>query len=291
MPSGRPGCTHRSTDSRIEIFVASASHCTLTPANRPVPEPTSGISSLPFPDLRPGTTDFCANSLFVPIASPPPSPSRCVIGMPSIALFTSCANPTASSPGAKLPGREVSTGKTVTRFTGSSLKRELVWVSILESSATTCNRYHRRHRHHPERKPTRHLAFRPIRPGPPSAGPSPEMTDRFFGHVLPRRGREQKTLAKLLLLRLSPLRKGSRSLFSSSPPPCSTHIAHLTAPGLRIPDAWHPVAGMYARRVFTLDRRPACKGWACPKICAFAVGRGPNIQHLAFYRLPGGVIL
>ena len=126
-------------------------------------------------------------------------------------------------------------GKTISRFTDPHLKRELVWVSILESSATIRDRYHAGIA--AILKETNGISLFAQSGLPTDRGLFPEVSDRFFGHVLPA-PREDKDLSKLFL-RLFPSEKEVDRFFSL-PASLLDHIAHLTAPP-EDSDAWHPI--------------------------------------------------
>jgi site-specific recombinase len=167
--------------------------------------------------------------------------------------------------------------KTIARFTDPHLKRELVWVSILEASPVIRDRYHAGIA--AILKETNAISLFAQSGLPTDRGLVTEMSDRFFGHVLPA-PREDIDLSKLFL-RLFPSEKEVDRFFGL-PASLLNHIAHLTAPA-QDSDAWHPVVESMLGAFCLIGAR--VQGLGLSENLRARSEQAP-IQHLPFYRLP-----
>ena len=168
-------------------------------------------------------------------------------------------------------------GNAISRFTDPHLKRELVWVSILESSATIRDRYHAGIA--AILKETNAISLFAQSGLPTDRGLFPEVSDRFFGHILPA-PREDKDLSKLFL-RLFPSEKEVDRFFSL-PASLLDHIAHLTAPP-EDSNAWHPIVESMLGAFCLIGAR--VQGLGLSEKLRVRSEPVP-VQLLAFYRLP-----
>ncbi|HEY0701635.1 MAG TPA: hypothetical protein VGD60_02610 [Candidatus Acidoferrales bacterium] len=167
--------------------------------------------------------------------------------------------------------------KVVARYSDPDLKRELVWVSILEASPVVRDRY--REGIAAILKETNGISLFAQSGLPTDRGLVTEMTDRFFAHILPA-PREDDDLAKLFL-RIFPS-EHEVDLFFSLPAVLLDHIAHLTAPP-EDSDAWHPVVEYLLGAFCLIGAR--VQGLGLSENLRARSEPAP-VQHLPFYRLP-----
>jgi site-specific recombinase len=159
----------------------------------------------------------------------------------------------------------------------AKLKRERVWVSILETSSEVRERY--RAGIAAILRETNGVALFAQSGLPNDRGLITEVSDRFFGHILPA-PREDVDLSKLFL-RLFPS-ESEVDRFFSLPSELLDRIAILTSP----PDdseAWHPVVECMLGAFCLLGAR--VQGLGLSENLRVRSEQLP-VQHLPFYRLP-----
>jgi site-specific recombinase len=159
----------------------------------------------------------------------------------------------------------------------SKLKRQRVWISILENSPEIRERY--RAGIAAILKETNGIALFAQSGLPTDRGLFTEISDRFFGHILPA-PREDIDLSKLFL-RLFPSEKEVDRFFSL-PSELLDHIAILTSPP-DDSDAWHPVVESMLGSFCLLGAR--VQGLGLSENLRVRSEQLP-VQHLPFYRLP-----
>jgi site-specific recombinase len=157
------------------------------------------------------------------------------------------------------------------------LMREQVWVSILEASPEVRDRY--RAGIAAILKETNGIALFAQSGLPSDRGLLTEVSDRFFGHVLPA-PREDDDLAKLFLRLFPSEREVDR--FFSLPSELLDRIAHLSSPP-DDSDAWHPVVEAMLGAFCLIGAR--VQGLGLSENLRVRSQAGP-VQHLPFYRLP-----
>jgi site-specific recombinase len=167
--------------------------------------------------------------------------------------------------------------KVAAHFSDPDLKRELVWVSILEGSDEIRDRY--REGIAAILAETNGISLFAQSGLPTDRGLVTEMSDRFFSRILPA-PREDADLSKLFL-RIFPSEKEVDRFFSL-PAVLLDHIAHLTAPP-EDSSAWHPVVESLLGAFCLLGAR--VQGLGLSENLRVRSEQLP-IQHLAFYRLP-----
>jgi site-specific recombinase len=159
----------------------------------------------------------------------------------------------------------------------AKLRRERVWVSILETSSEVRERY--RAGIAAILRETNGVALFAQSGLPNDRGLITEVSDRFFGHILPA-PREDVDLSKLFL-RLFPS-ESEVDRFFSLPSELLDRIAILTSP----PDdseAWHPVVECMLGAFCLLGAR--VQGLGLSENLRVRSEQLP-VQHLPFYRLP-----
>src|ERR1700729_3590194 len=159
----------------------------------------------------------------------------------------------------------------------SKLKRQRVWISILENSPEVRERY--RAGIAAILKETNGIALFAQSGLPTDRGLFTEVSDRFFGHTLPA-PREDIDLSKLFL-RLFPSEKEVDRFFSL-PSELLDQIALLTSPPYDS-DAWHPVVESMLGAFCLLGAR--VQGLGLSENLRVRSEQLP-VQHLPFYRLP-----
>jgi site-specific recombinase len=159
----------------------------------------------------------------------------------------------------------------------SKLKRQRVWISILENSPEVRERY--RAGIAAILKETNGIALFAQSGLPTDRGLFTEVSDRFFGHILPA-PREDIDLSKLFL-RLFPSEKEVDRFFSL-PSELLDQIALLTSPP-DDSDAWHPVVESMLGAFCLLGAR--VQGLGLSENLRVRSEQLP-VQHLPFYRLP-----
>jgi site-specific recombinase len=167
--------------------------------------------------------------------------------------------------------------ETLARYSDPELKRERVWISILESSSDVRDRY--RAGVEAILKETDGISLFAQSGLPTDRGLFTEVSDRFFGHVLPA-PREDHELAKLFLRLFPSEREVDR--FFSLPSELLGRIAHLTSPP-EDSDAWHPVVESMLGAFCLIGAR--VQGLGLSENLRVRSQAGP-VQHLPFYRLP-----
>ena len=171
----------------------------------------------------------------------------------------------------------VATSQQPVVYHDSKLKRQRVWVSILENSPEVRERY--RAGIAAILKETNGIALFAQSGLPTDRGLFTEISDRFFGHILPA-PREDIDLSKLFL-RLFPS-EGEVDRFFSLPPELLDQIAILTSPP-DDSDAWHPVVECMLGAFCLLGAR--VQGLGLSENLRVRSEQLP-VQHLPFYRLP-----
>jgi site-specific recombinase len=169
------------------------------------------------------------------------------------------------------------TPETLVAYGDPELKRERLWISILEASPVVRDRY--RAGIEAILKETNGVSLFSQSGLPTDRGLFTEITDRFFGHVLPA-PREDNDLAKLFLRLFPSEREVDR--FFSLPPKLLDHISRLTAPP-DDSDAWRPVVECMLGSFCLLGAR--VQGLGLSENLRVRSEQLP-VQHLPFYRLP-----
>jgi site-specific recombinase len=193
-----------------------------------------------------------------------------------VAFFKYLRKPDRLIPEPLLPVESLTEEKTI-RFSDPDLKRELVWASILETSNEIRDRY--RAGIAAILTETNGIALFAQSGLPTDRGLFTEISDRFFGHVLPA-PREDIDLSKLFLRLFPSEREVDR--FFGLPPDLLNHISKLTAPPEGSP-AWHPVVEAMLGGFCLLGAR--VQGLGLSENLRVRSEQLP-VQHLPFYRLP-----
>lgn len=168
------------------------------------------------------------------------------------------------------------TPEVIGAYSESKLKRERVWVSILENSSDVRERY--RSGIAAILAETNAIALFAQSGLPSDRGLVTEITDRFFARILPA-PREDLDLAKLFLRIFPSEREVDR--FFSIPSELLDRIARLTAPSDES-DAWHPVVESLIGAFCLLAAR--VQGLGLSENLRVRSEQLP-VQHLPFYRL------
>ncbi len=193
-----------------------------------------------------------------------------------VALFKFLRKPDRAIP-EPLATADDTAEKVIARYSDPDLKRELVWVSILEHSEIVRDRY--REGIAAILKETNGISLFAQSGLPTDRGLVTEMSDRFFSRILPA-PREDNDLSKLFL-RIFPSEKEVDRFFSL-PAVLLDHIAHLTAPA-EDSDAWHPVVESLLGAFCLIGAR--VQGLGLSENLRVRSEQLP-VQHLPFYRLP-----
>jgi site-specific recombinase len=171
----------------------------------------------------------------------------------------------------------VTTPETIVAYTDPDLKRERVWISILEASPEVRERYQAGIA--AILAETNGIALFAQSGLPTDRGLFTEIIDRFFARILPA-PREDDDLAKLFLRLFPSEREVDR--FFSIPSELLDRIAKLTPPP-DDSDSWHPVFESLIGAFCLLAAR--VQGLGLSENLRVRSEQLP-VQHLPFYRLP-----
>jgi site-specific recombinase len=169
------------------------------------------------------------------------------------------------------------TPETIVSYTDPDLKRERVWISILETSPEVRDRYQAGIA--AILTATNGIALFAQSGLPTDRGLFTEVSDRFFARILPA-PREDQDLAKLFLRLFPSEREVDR--FFSLPSELLDRIANLTSPP-DDSDSWHPVVECLIGAFCLLAAR--VQGLGLSENLRVRSEQLP-VQHLPFYRLP-----
>jgi site-specific recombinase len=194
-----------------------------------------------------------------------------------VALFKFLRKPDRMAPEPLASAAGPATVDSVARRGDPDLKRERVWVSILEASPVVRDRY--RAGIEAILKETNGISLFAQSGLPSDRGLFTEMSDRFFGHVLPA-PREDNDLAKLFQRLFPSEREVDR--FFSLPSELLDQISRVSAPP-EDSDAWHPVVECMLGAFCLLGAR--VQGLGLSENLRVRSEQLP-VQHLPFYRLP-----
>jgi site-specific recombinase len=193
-----------------------------------------------------------------------------------VTLFKFLRKPDYIIPEPLIPASTI-TPETLVAHGDPEIKRERVWLSILAASPEIGERY--RAGIAEILKETNGVSLFSQSGLPSDRGLFTEITDRFFGHVLPA-PREDKDLAKLFV-RLFPSEREVDRFFGLSSQVLD-RIIDLTSPP-EDSDAWHPVVEALLGAFCLLGAR--VQGLGLSENLRVRSEQLP-VQHLAFYRLP-----
>jgi site-specific recombinase len=193
-----------------------------------------------------------------------------------VALFKFLRKPDYMIPEPLIPASAI-TPEMVIAQGDPEIKRERVWLSILEASPEIGERY--RTGIAEILKETNGVSLFSQSGLPSDRGLFTEISDRFFGHLLPA-PREDKDLAKLFV-RLFPSEREVDRFFGLSSQ-ILDRIIDLSAPP-EDSDAWHPVVEALLGAFCLLGAR--VQGLGLSENLRVRSEQLP-VQHLPFYRLP-----